>query len=218
MIQCTQGSETAAAGGEGSGNTTIMSYPYARLAGRIVLRGKDMPLQSDAWDMLGTYTQARVGDERKRGCKRRKGTHYQHQQQQQQCHCGTMVANGISGIMPAPGIVAPFSNKSRTASLCPPAAVLVAVLQGECCCHTWHPSATLSRQLTSADQTSACLLLHLPLCLLLYRMTSVTTCSLLAALWKQLTSAPTCAPSAIQTLTCAATGVSSGRILTRALA
>lgn len=58
MIQCGSGAEAAADGQPASGNrTTIMSYPYARLGGRIVLRGKDMPMQQEAWDMLSTYTQ-----------------------------------------------------------------------------------------------------------------------------------------------------------------
>jgi hypothetical protein len=35
-----------------------MSYPYARLGGRMVLRGAlHMPMQSEAWSMLSTYTQ-----------------------------------------------------------------------------------------------------------------------------------------------------------------
>lgn len=65
MIQCGYRTEAEADGTPASGNrTTIMSYPYARLGGRVVLRGSDMPMQQEAWDMLSTYTQDDFCDNR----------------------------------------------------------------------------------------------------------------------------------------------------------
>jgi hypothetical protein len=62
MIQCGYRTEAEADGTPASSNrTTIMSYPYARLGGRVVLRGSDMPMQQEAWDMLSTYTQVILG-------------------------------------------------------------------------------------------------------------------------------------------------------------